>query len=414
MWKIRGKTYNLDSYLDKHPGGRKILEACKGDDDLTASFESYHALCNMKNIEQIMVKYETGTCNNTNFTFNENGFYRTLQKRIVNYFNEHNYKANPWWAIKSLIQFGLYFITFIIAFYTDFNLWIRMLSSFMSGHLIIQFGFGVMHDASHMALSHNMKVNEFLTDFWNSLALWDSHLWTKHHVINHHAFTGDYKLDPDVIHLKPFICKNSNDSLEKYWKISQKFPKLITLFTTCIFPGMFIGQGFLYNFIWLKNEYMWNMKLSSLYNIKSWQNYIKLFVIFSFLYGLSFWVFMLYAIGSNITYFVCIMPDHDTLEIHNNSINTESSVDWGEMQVRHSGNFANQNSWVCDMFGGINYQIEHHLFPTICHVHFKEIKPIIETTCKEFNIPYSHHNTIFGAINSTLNKFSLVTCKKDI
>ena len=56
--------------------------------------------------------------------------------------------------------------------------------------------------------------------------------------------------------------------------------------------------------------------------------------------------------------------------------------DWGEIQVRNSGNFLNDNILVNHLFGGINYQIEHHLFPTICHVHFPEIKKIVKRLVK--------------------------------
>ena len=57
------------------------------------------------------------------------------------------------------------------------------------------------------------------------------------------------------------------------------------------------------------------------------------------------------------------------------------------------------------LYGGINYQIEHHLFPTICHVHFEEIKPIVKDTCKEFNIPYVEHYSIYSALKSVFTHF---------
>ena len=58
MWKIHGKYYDLTPYISKHPGGRIILEQSKGDNDLTAAFESYHAMSNMHKIKRIMKKFE--------------------------------------------------------------------------------------------------------------------------------------------------------------------------------------------------------------------------------------------------------------------------------------------------------------------------------------------------------------------
>ena len=42
------------------------------------------------------------------------------------------------------------------------------------------------------------------------------------------------------------------------------------------------------------------------------------------------------------------------------------------------------------LMGGINYQIEHHLFPTLCNHKLAEISPIVKKTCKEFNIPHNN------------------------
>ena len=56
--------------------------------------------------------------------------------------------------------------------------------------------------------------------------------------------------------------------------------------------------------------------------------------------------------------------------------------DWGEIQVRNSGNFICKNKLYTRLYGGINYQIEHHLFPSICHVHYPKISKIVKDTCQ--------------------------------
>ncbi|CAN0533948.1 unnamed protein product, partial [Laminaria digitata] len=57
-------------------------------------------------------------------------------------------------------------------------------------------------------------------------------------------------------------------------------------------------------------------------------------------------------------------------------------------QVRHSGNFSNGNPLVTHAMGGINYQIEHHLFPSVSHMLYGEIAPIVRDACREFQVPY--------------------------
>ena len=106
---------------------------------------------------------------------------------------------------------------------------------------------------------------------------------------------------------------------------------------------------------------------------------------------------------------MCIIPNHDSFETHANITTDMKNTDWGEFQVRNSGNFATDNYLVNYCFGGINYQIEHHLFPTICHVHFPQIQEIVKKTCEEFDIPYVENKNIYLAISSVLKNFDLIS-----
>ena len=81
----------------------------------------------------------------------------------------------------------------------------------------------------------------------------------------------------------------------------------------------------------------------------------------------------------------------------NTSNNKLLKGDWGETQVRNSGNFITNNYLYSYIFGGINYQIEHHLFPSLCPIHYHKIQNIVKQTCKEFNIPYIDSDGLFKA-----------------
>ena len=172
MWNIRGKVYDLTLFINKHPGGKNILTACKGSDDLTASFESNHVMCDMKKIEKIMEKYQIGVCTPSSISLKNDGFYRTIQNRVKDKL-KNNYKGNFKWAIKSIIQGTLFLMSFIYAFYGNYNIVYRMFFAAFAGHMILQFGFCVMHDGSHSAISKNKYINNFCTDIWNALAFWD-------------------------------------------------------------------------------------------------------------------------------------------------------------------------------------------------------------------------------------------------
>ena len=69
-------------------------------------------------------------------------------------------------------------------------------------------------------------------------------------------------------------------------------------------------------------------------------------------------------------------------------------------QLETTSNFAPKSRILNWFIGGLNYQIEHHLFPGICHVHYKELSKIVKRTANEFNVPYHCEKTFFSAIRS--------------
>lgn len=74
--------------------------------------------------------------------------------------------------------------------------------------------------------------------------------------------------------------------------------------------------------------------------------------------------------------------------------------DWAKIQVMGSTNFAS-GSWLWNhLSGGLNHQIEHHLFPTISHIHYPMLQPIVQKTCQEFDVPYHSYESFWAAIKS--------------
>lgn len=74
--------------------------------------------------------------------------------------------------------------------------------------------------------------------------------------------------------------------------------------------------------------------------------------------------------------------------------------DWAVHQLETTVNFSAGNKWLSWYVGGLNYQIEHHLFPKICHVHYPQIAPIVKQTAEEFGLVYQEHPTFWSALQS--------------
>ena len=125
-WYLYGNVYDLTNFLDKHPGGRTILELTKNEDDITASFESYHTLANLQNIKKMLEKYKVSNKGKKQiYTFKKDDFYNICRIRVKEYFGNTTYnssitykiKADIFWILKSIGFFSIYMLSFYIAFF---------------------------------------------------------------------------------------------------------------------------------------------------------------------------------------------------------------------------------------------------------------------------------------------------------
>ncbi len=74
-------------------------------------------------------------------------------------------------------------------------------------------------------------------------------------------------------------------------------------------------------------------------------------------------------------------------------------ADWAVSQLYNTANFAPKAKLFSWYVGGLNYQVEHHLFPSICHIHYNKISKIVEQTAKEFHLPYHSYQTFLTALS---------------
>ena len=120
----------------------------------------------------------------------------------------------------------------------------------------------------------------------------------------------------------------------------------------------------------------------------------------------AWWVTLL---GFILMHFICglaltliFQPAHVVEETTFFEPDESGSVEnsWAIHQMRTTTNFANNSRLFTWLVGGLNFQIEHHLFPNICHVHYRKISKIVKLTAQEFNVPYYQHKTFLGAVKS--------------
>ena len=245
--------------------------------------------------------------------------------------------------------------------------------------------FNILHDASHYAITENPRINNAVSTVTQAWTVWNHSLWTLHHIILHHSFTGNAK-DPD--HSLYDYANMINVS-----KFSPKIQQYINTFIFAIVPGQHTLQSFFYarrGYLEYPNNIYYTSYDASIILLK-----------FAFLYSMGILPALIYLANINVLYYVNVFPNHDLIQTYANNYD---GPDWAKQQICNSGNFLNRERWWTMIFGGINHQIEHHLFPNMSNQHYPIIAPIVKKFCEENDIPYVHEETLVGAYRSFMKR----------
>jgi len=271
----------------------------------------------------------------------------------------------------------------------------------------ISLGFNIMHDASHYAITTRTSVNQILAKTWNALNLWNSKIWFYHHIFHHHSFTGLINRDPDISNYYPFATKKSEDTPKNIWNWSHQHREYTIPFLLFGFPGQNTGQAISYQIAAFRRK-LWRIQLPNETQLPEIYDSFDIFAMLctlaafeiSILQG-NFVYLCLFLFSNNFIYALNVIFDHDSFE--NIVTNDYQGKDWLRIQVHHSSNFLIEDSLWTRVFGSINYQIEHHLFPNMSNYHYPTIQPIVQRYCQEHDIPYVHHATLSDGWKSFMN-----------
>jgi len=417
LWMLHGHRYDLSEFVSRHPGGASFLLAVKGN-DITELFESVHQLSS-RDFDAILSKYVAEcpahpTCLPELFAWDRKNahFFHRLRDEVKLYFSERKL------SYKAPVSYWIAVVALLLCIIASCLLWIQNSNSvfaFVSGVLSMLFNFMVMHAASHGALSDQSWVNWSLYAFWSDWMAWPHIIWFQHHIYGHHSYTGIYGKDPDLRNMNPFARKHYS---QKQTKLGEQQGWLGVLVMT-IFPNQHLGQMISYLVASFRRK-LFGMPISLtnrtlgdtiMYFTVSLGMVTALFFVPILKNG--FWTHLAsvfaYLAGCGLIYWALVFPNHDTEELVVNC--GKATNDWAKSQILHSSNFW-VPEFVAQLMGGMNYQIEHHLFPAVHPAHYKNLSVIVKRICAEFDLPYTCHPTWLSALSSHLRFLRLLARPK--
>jgi len=343
-------------------------------------------------------------------------FFATLRKRVDAYFLQNNIQrtANTTMVVKSVVLLLCYVLPFVLllAFQPVFPL--SLLLWFVMGLGVAGIGMSVMHDANHGAFSDNKRVN-FLMGHTLNLVGGSAFNWKLQHNILHHTYTNVVEMDEDI--QDRLVLRFNPHSKVKFfhqlqWVYAFLFYGLLTLYWVAakdfVQYNLFIKNGVnantdAENRNWLLK--LITMKLLYFFGVLAVPS---LFFGIPFLQVLLGFLVMHFVAGIILT--VVFQLAHTVEGTSHPRPDTNGNIenDWAIHQMNTTVNFSRHNKWLSWYVGGLNFQIEHHLFPRVCHVHYPAIASIVKETATEFGIPYLENETFGQALRShiaTLYRF---------
>jgi linoleoyl-CoA desaturase len=335
----------------------------------------------------------------------DEGFQSELRRRVEDFIERAGLRQRdcPRMYFKTAVVLTFFVFAYALLVFVAHSWWQTLPLAIMLGFTTAEIGFNIQHDGGHKAYSRHAWVNKLMA-MTLDLVGGSSYVWRWKHVVFHHSYVNiqDYDTDIDIGifgRLSPQQRRRAYHRWQHFylwllygvmvikWQLFDDFYDVITgRMGEHHFPrprgwelALFIGGKFI-------------------------------FVTLAFGVPLLFhpvWiVLLLYAVTASIAGIVLSVVfqlAHAIEQADFNSVDKASGrigKPWAVHQVQSSVDFARSYRLVSWLLGGLNFQIEHHLFPTLSHVNYPAISMIVEKTCREFGVYYKAHSTLGGAVAS--------------
>jgi len=335
-------------------------------------------------------------------------FFATLKKRVDGYFKEKNISkhANGVMIVKTIVMLSTYLLPFflIIIFHPPF--WLALVLWLIMGLGLAGVGMSVMHDGNHGAYSSNKYINYIMGHALNLLGA-STFSWKLQHNVLHHTYTNVTHLDDDVsdkfmFRFSPHLNVRVFHHLQRIYALA--FYGLLT-FHWVIFKDFVQFIKYTRNGVNTNTSSQNWVTLSNIILLKL-VYFSAILIAPVLLFGFQFYQvlsgFLLMHFGAGIILTLAFQLAH-SVEGTSYPMPNESGIienDWAIHQLNTTVNFSRDNKFLSWYLGGLNYQVEHHLFPKISHIHYPSISGIVKQTAEDFNIPYLENKSLREALRS--------------
>jgi linoleoyl-CoA desaturase len=347
-------------------------------------------------------------------------FFEVLRSRVEDYFTTNGITryANGKMIIKSIVFLSLYLIPYFVLMLMQIPVGIQLGLWIVMGIALAGIGMSVMHDANHGAYSSRKWVNRLMGHTLN-LAGGSVFNWKNQHNILHHTYTNIASFDEDIddkliLRMSPHTRVKGIHRFQVIYAFL--FYGILTLYWA-------LAKDFIQFHKHTKNgvnpqsrQHNRNTLAKIIITKIFYFGYTVVIPIAVFKVSWTLWIggylLMHFTAGMILT---TIFQLAHTVEGTDHPVPSASGTlenSWAVHQLRTTVNFSTTNPLITYYVGGLNFQVEHHLFPRVCHIHYPAIAPIVAATAREYGIPYMENPRFMDALRShirTLQRFGKAT-----
>ncbi|CAI2192070.1 20408_t:CDS:2 [Funneliformis geosporum] len=420
---VDNKVYDIKDFVSDHPGGAVILTHIGKDS--TDAFYNFHP----EGTIEILANYYVGDISREDIITSTEGFTQELRE-YKELFKKSNYfeSSKLYYAQKVIHNLIIWAISVTILVKFGDNLFGVILSAAIMGLFWQQCGW-LSHDFLHHQVFKNRKYNDLMGDFLGGICLGFAPTWWKDKHNTHHAAPNVHGQDPDI-DTHPLLTWSEHALFDLFNPEMAKanandFPPWFTRFmveyqTLNYFPILGLARiSWCFQSIFFvlpdgQNGKPANarMPISLTEQLSIAMHYVWYFYIFSFISSWKLMVTFFFAsqVICGILLALVFALNHNGMAILTEEEARE--MDFFVEQVITGRDIIALNpklQFVVDWFcGGLNYQIEHHLFPALPRHVFHKVQPIIQTLCEKHKIPYCK-TTFYGGTKDVFNRLGQVS-----
>lgn len=340
------------------------------------------------------------------FSNSNNDFYQSLKSSVEEYFVANKIQKTGDWRLfsKTIILVSAAIAMYAILMAGSVNPGVALLICMALGFTLASIGFSVMHDANHGSYSTKPLLNDLLGLSLNAMGA-SSYFWKQKHNIIHHTYTNVDGIDDDIAK-SPIIRQCESQKWVPAHKIQHLY--LLPVYSLSTIFWIFIMDFKKYFSHKIYTTDAWTMTTKN--HIIFWATKI-LYLFFYVALPIAVWGFLPWLAGymalnvvMGLTLSLVFQLAHvvENTEFEHVPLDETKHIEtaWAEHQVKTTANFAMGNKFISWFVGGLNFQIEHHLFPKVSHIHYPAISKIVMQKCREFNLPYNKYDTLSDAVAS--------------